>query len=264
MTLKYRGLKHNPRFGLRALAPLAFLTILGGVSITPAMAQTVVAPAPQPEIVVQGTGEVTVTPDMARLSFSVQTEDKDSAQAVQANANRMEAVLKAIRAAGIPDKDIRTVGFNLSALNDYKDGKSTFRGYQATNTVRVTVRRLADTGKVIDAATKAGANGSGGIELALNEADAKKAAEDALAKAVADAERKALVIARAANIAFISVHSITDNGGDDGGPRPMMLARANMASDAATPIQAGEQKITANVTVKYGFGAQREIATKAQ
>lgn len=226
--------------------------------VAPTRAQDGTKEVVTPSIIVSGTGEVKVKPDIARIELGVQTQDKDSAKAVQQNANIADAVIKAVRAAGVAEADVQTTNYSIQPLYDYSQTptgqKQTFRGYQVMNTVRVTVRKLADTGKVIDGATKAGANWGGGISLDLNDADKRKAEDEALAKAVADAKRKADIIAKAAGVGGpLRLLTVSDSGGGGGPIMPMGRAVMFAKADAATPIVAGEQSITASVSVRYGF-----------
>jgi hypothetical protein len=229
-------------------------------SVAPVWAQGTPREAITPSIMVSGTGEIKVKPDIARIDLGVQTQDKDSAKAVQQNASIADAVIKAVRAAGVAESDIQTTNYSIQPLYDFlqpkpgeSQGQQVFRGYQVMNTVRVTVRKLAITGNVIDAATKAGANWSGGISLDLNDADKQKAEDAALAKAVADASRKAEIIAKAAGVSSLRLITISEGGGGSN-PVPMM-GRAEFAmAKAPTPIVAGEQTISASVSVRYSFG----------
>jgi uncharacterized protein YggE len=205
-------------------------------------------------IVVQGTGEVKVKPDIARLELGVQTENADSTKAAQENAARTDAVIKAIRAAGVAENDIQTSGYSIYPQSN-PDGKSTkIFTYQVQNTVRVTVRKIGDAGRVIDAATKAGANFAvNNISFDLNDADKQKALDDALARAVTDARRKAITLARAAGLDNITLVSIEEGGVGPIHP-PYPMARMEMAkADVSTPISPGEQTLTASVTLRYAF-----------
>jgi uncharacterized protein YggE len=205
-------------------------------------------------LVVQGAGEVRVKPDIARLDLGVQTQNADSTKAAQENAARTDAVVKAIRATGVAESDIQTSGYSIFPQYENQPGKNpTITGYQVSNTVRVTVRKIGDTGKAIDAATKAGANFGGGISFDVNDADKQKALDEALAKAVADARRKATTLAKAAGVSDITLVSIEEGSGSPIRP-PYPVARMEMAkADVETPISPGEQSLTASVTLRYAF-----------
>ncbi len=214
-------------------------------------------------IVVSGTGAVQVKPDIARISLGVQNQGKEASGVAQENARKTDALIKAVKAAGVADKDIRTGDYSITPQYDYASASGIrpngqpasdnlkINGYQASNLVSITVRKIADSGKVIDAAIKAGGNVANGISFDV--ADSAASQDAALQKAVADAIRKAKAIAKAtgaANLFLIGVQ--------EGGYRPVQplfqAATMSRAGDAAfTPVQPGEQSVTATVSVRFRF-----------
>jgi len=85
-------------------------------------------------------GETKVAPDMATITLGVMTEGKTAAEAMQANATRMSAVMASLRKAGIADKDIQTSNLNLSPQYKYQENQPPLLvGYQASNNVTITV-----------------------------------------------------------------------------------------------------------------------------
>lgn len=218
-------------------------------------------------IVVQGTGEVRVKPDVANIQLGVQTSGRDSTAAAQENARKTEQVIAAVRAAGVAEKDIQTANYSIYPQYDNRPprplpgGQETPQtpqiiGYQVNNSVNVTVRRIGDVGKVIDAGIKAGANVAGGISFSLD--DPTSAKEEAMKKAVADAMRKAKVIADAAGVGSTRLVAITE--GSVNYPRPMYdmaMTRGAMAAEASTPVSPGEQTITVTVTARYSMSGQQ-------
>lgn len=253
-----RNRDHKAIVSVRVLA--AGFGLLGTLvtAIAPVYAQSTTATAIATNgITVSGVGEVKMTPDIARLDLGVQTQDVDPGKASAENARLIDAVLKSVRGFGIADKDIRTTGYNLNPMYDYSQRPGENRppritGYQVTNSVQVVVRKMTDAGRVIDAAVKAGANNAGGISFDVNDDDKQKAQDEALARAVADAERKAKVIARASKAGRIDLVSVVENGGEPPIVRPMFRTAAAMAAPT-TPIAPGEQTISTSVTVRYVF-----------
>jgi uncharacterized protein len=203
--------------------------------------------AKPPSITVLGTGESQSRPDVANVSVGVVSDGKNAQEASSINANQTEQVVSALRKAGIADKDIQTSGYSVQPV--YKQGNPAegIQGYQVSNNVRATVRKLDSIGKVIDAAIKAGANNVHGVGFGLEK---REAAEDgALKEAVENARRKADVIARAAGLRITGVREISSAPQE---PRPMMMMEASFSRAAsATPISPGELTITAQVTVVY-------------
>lgn len=249
----------------QGIATAAVFLLLGGAAVGRACtAQEKETMGMASGITVQGIGEVMVKPDIARLQLGVQTQAKEAAQAASDNAERTSALIRAVRAAGVAEKDIQTSGYGISPQYDYSQQKPgappVLVNYQVNNTVRVIVRKIGDASKVLDAAIKAGANVAGGIAFDLDDPTAARA--EALRKAVSDAALKAKVIAAAANLGEIVLQSVTEGGGFSS-PRPMMemgAMRSMAVADAAqTPVAPGEQTIRATVTVRYRINASPPV-----
>lgn len=249
------------RTAMTARALVAGIALFGTLAATvPVRAQetAVVSAHALSGITVSGVGEVKVTPDIARLELGVQTQDIDPQKASADNARIIDAVLKAVRGFGIDEKDVRTSGYNLNPQYDYSQRPGENRppritGYQVSNSVHVTIRKIADTGRLIDAAVKAGATLANGISFDVNDDDKRKAQDEALSRAVADAERKAKVIARASKAGRIDLLSVVESGGEPPIVRPMFRAAPMAMAAPTTPVAPGEQTISASVTVRYGI-----------
>ena len=129
-------------------------------------------------IVVGGTGRVAVEPDVAdlQLGVSIARPTVDAARAEAATT--MNAILAAIRIAGVADRDIRTTLVSVQPRYDYRDGRAPIlTGYDLSNQVRVTVRDLAGLGRVIDGSLQAGATSMDSLSFRLDDpTDAERAA----------------------------------------------------------------------------------------
>jgi uncharacterized protein len=204
------------------------------------------APARAAERLVTVTGEATVAvaPDAAVIRIGVNSQDKTAREASEANAKQMTAVLAAIKATGIADRDIQTSRLSLQPQYDpNKNGTARLTGFQASNQVTVKIRDIDKLPALLDRAIAAGANEMSGIEFVITEQS--KLLDRARDDAIADARRKAELYAQAAGSKLGSVVSITEEG-SAAPPRPMQAMRAG-----AVPIAPGEQTLRAMVTVSY-------------
>jgi uncharacterized protein YggE len=247
----------------RALS-LSFV-FAGAVACAPAMAQqpapgpssamTMTHMAPVPTVVTSGQGETKITPDRARLEVSVQTRAATAAEAGAQNARKQQSVLDALRKVGFTSEQLSTVNYNLFPEMQYdRNGQSPrVIAYNATNTVRVEIRDVGMIGKAIDASLEAGANMIS--SLAFYSSNTDSARRSALASAVARARSDADAIAAAAGGSIGALMEISTN---DFAP-PVIYNRANMAGDMAqkmspaTPIEPGEQTVTAVVNTRWTF-----------
>jgi uncharacterized protein YggE len=209
-------------------------------------------PRPTPTVLAQGEGAVDVVPDAARVVIGVQVASSGLATARDEAASRAETAIAAVKAVDIPAQDIQTSGYRVHPLRDVDpDGHPTAtRGYQVRNAVTVTVRDLDALPAVLDAATAAGANEVHGPEFFLQHPEA--ATDEARRRAMASARRHAELLAAAEGAKLGRVRSIVDRGTHDG-VAPRMAYRAMAIADSApsTPIEAGVERITANVEVVW-------------
>ena len=248
---------------LRALS-LSSVVIAGAVACAPAMAQqpapgpapmSMAHMAPTPAIVTNGQGETKITPDRARLEVSVQTRAATAAEAGAQNAKKQQSVLDALRKLGFTSEQLSTVNYNLYPEMQYdKNGQSPrVVAYNATNTVRVDIRDVGMIGKAIDASLEAGANMISSLSFYSSNSDAAR--RSALTSAVARARSDAEAIATAAGGTLGALMEISTN---DFAP-PVIYNRAQMVGDMSakmattTPIEPGEQTVTAIVMARWAF-----------
>ncbi|HXI16896.1 MAG TPA: SIMPL domain-containing protein [Chloroflexota bacterium] len=206
---------------------------------------------------VSGEGEASTAPDVAFINLAVQAEASTAREAIDKNSASMAAVIDALRRIGIPDRSLRTSGLSLNAVRGRQRPEDTqpppITGYQATNSLNVTVEPVTKAGETLDVAVSAGANIAGGIRFAVNDnADLQNRALDG---AVKSARVRADTIAAAAGLRVTGVRSISEDGGQG-----MPVARAELQSADARggavvpPVQPGELTLRARVRVIYTFG----------
>jgi hypothetical protein len=237
-----------------AVAALGMLLAAGASSAS--AQQVMMMPGGGRGIEVSGMGEVEVAPDEAYLNFAVETSAPTSQEASQQNAERMERVIAALVAAGIPRDEIETRNFSVYPEYVANDRGETprVRGYRVTNQVALETMRLDAVGTLIDAALAAGANRVEGINFGLSNPQAAEA--EALREAVQRARASAETIAQALGV---SLGQLLRASTSTEPVRPMpMMARMDMAESAAqgfaTPIQPGEQTVHATVVLVFGIG----------
>jgi uncharacterized protein YggE len=146
----------------------------------------------------------------------------------------------------VAKSDIQTQDVSVSA--NYSD-ENRIDGYSASNSVLVKIRDLSSAGKVLDAASNAGANQVYGPSLSRSDQDGLQA--KALRDAVSDARKKAEALADAAGVGLGRVTAISE--GFSGGPQPYYAAEMRLAKSDA-PIEPGTQDVQANVTVTFAIG----------
>ena len=232
----------------RMAASATLLAILAGSAF--GASSEVANHPPFPMITVTGEGAAALTPDLALVTAGVTSEARTARDAAEDNARASAAVLAAAKSAHIAVSDLRTGRFSIQPVYaPQSDGAPPrISGYRASNSVVVKLRDVARIGAVIDALIAAGATNIAGPEFTV--ADASTLLDQARAAAMADARRKAELLARAAGATLGRPVSIRE--GDDDPVHPFASLRAASASaPAGTPILAGEQDRRVRVTVSY-------------
>lgn len=204
-------------------------------------------------ITVTGNATLTLAADMAQLQIGAEIRGA-TVEKAQEECNRIIAeVVKSIKANGIADKDIMTSYFNINTWNDFDkldaNGQATVT-YSVSSMLDITVRDLSVIGKLIDDATKAGANSSYGMTFLSSQSS--DAYLKALGRAVEDAKSKADVLAAAAGLMVGDIRSIDASGYDYAyGITDNMDARSAVAEGMT--IISGDVSVTASVKIVYGI-----------
>jgi uncharacterized protein YggE len=238
---------------MRLLATAAVIT-LSSIAVAPAFAQTMpVAPTVIPDgtlLDVTATGKTTRVPDLATIRAGVVTQAATAAAALSDNANRMSAVLSALKRAGIQPRDIATANVSLQPQYRYEDNKPpVITGYQATNNVSIRFRDIAKSGAILDALVAQGANQIDGPNLSLDQPDA--ALDEARVDAVKRAQARAQLYAKAAGLSVSRILTIAEGGEIAGPPPPMPVYRMAAAKAADTQVMPGESDVTVTITVRF-------------
>jgi uncharacterized protein YggE len=202
-------------------------------------------------ITVTGTGRTSVRPDIADLRLGVSVTEPSVEAARAASSKALNAVLGRLRALGVEDRDLQTSVVSVSPQYDYsrEGAPPRLAGYTFTNVVAAVVRDVERVGDAIDAALTAGATNVD--RIAFRVADPSAAEREAREGAVADARVRAEAYAAAAGLTIAGVAAIAEAGAPVPYPIAGVERMAFAAKDAGTPIEAGENEVTATVSVTY-------------
>jgi uncharacterized protein YggE len=201
---------------------------------------------------VNGTSQVTMTPDIAYASIGVHTEAEDAQSAVEQNNQQSQAVIDALVAAGVDPKDIQTTNFSIYPQDKYSPtGELQGKYYAVDNTVYVKVRDLESLGSLMDSAVAAGANTIYGISFDVENKEA--AMEQGRTEAIDNAYQQALQLAEAAGVTLGEVYTISSYSS---APVPMAyydMKAIGGAGEAMSsiPISTGQMILTVDVNVVY-------------
>jgi hypothetical protein len=202
---------------------------------------------------VSGAGEVAVVPDIAYINIGVHSEAEDVTSALEANNTQAAELTEALKAEGIEEKDIQTANFNVYPQTRYDNmGQPVGTSYVVDNTVYVTVRDLANLGKMLDTAISAGANNIYGISFDI--ADKETVLAQARELAIKDAEAKAQSVAEVAGVTLGQILSI-----DVSTPtytQPYFgygMGGGTSRVETSVPVSAGQIVVSYTATLNYAI-----------
>ena len=196
-----------------------------------------------------GKGTVSVKPDTAEVVIGVVTENVQLEIAQEENAKITQQVINSIMEVGVLHRNIQTQSYNIRPNYDYINGKQVFRGYEVSNNLRVFITNIESVGKIIDTAVKNGANTVSGISFIVSEQT--KYYYEALRLATTDAQNKAIAIANKLNVT-LNIIPTQINEQDKGDITPLGAMTFKSVS-GTTPIEAGENKINADIEVVFMY-----------
>ena len=209
-----------------------------------------------PHIITSARGEARARPDRATVMIGVQTRAATAAQAASENAEKQEAVLAALRRLGLTNDQLSTVEYNVYPQMRYnREGEEpTISGYIVQNSIRADVTRIEQIGAVLDAALGAGANSINSLTFHASNIEAVR--RQAIARAMENARADAEVLAMAAGG---TLGRLVEASTVEIAIPVMRQSLARMEAQAAppTPIQPGEQEVSASVTATWEFVPRR-------
>lgn len=220
-----------------------------------------------------GEGKVFAVPDVATVSFSIVTEAKTSKDAQDLNSEKSKKVVDFLKSQKIDEKDIKTSGYNVYPQYSYPrpvplgvevqsypvppdspqyyDSNPKISGYQVSQSFEVKIRDLDKVSSVLDGLVTAGANQVNQLGFRID--DEEKLKDEARAKAIADAKKKASMLQSQIGIRLGKIVNYSEGGG--GYPiyykTEAMDAGGRGGGGPLPEIPAGENEITVNVTITY-------------
>jgi len=210
-------------------------------------------------LAIGGDGIVSRSPDVAHVSLTIVTDDRDAARSTGKNTTILDAFGAKAAALGIAGDVIRTTYFNVNFVPyPAKDlpplQRQAHYGFVTTRALDVTVDRIENAGKVVDLATSAGVTSVDGVSFDLK--DRKGAYQQALVAALKDAQGSAEALAAGGNLRLVRIARIAVNSSE---PGPIAFGQfrgyaAPMAAATPPPTSIapnGPIDVTAHVEVTY-------------
>ncbi|MBI5930887.1 MAG: SIMPL domain-containing protein [Chloroflexi bacterium] len=243
---------------VRAALALTFVVTLVAGGLLAKQSKVEAGPARQNStprtITVTGQGTAYSAPDIAYMSVGVDNSNADVVTAVNDTNAKIQAVIDALKAAGVAPEDIRTEYYNIyqesNVYGPVAEGTTPpAPTYHVTNVINVTVRDVAQIGNLLATAVTAGANIVNNISFDISE----RAALETTARtdAFADATARATEIAGLLGGTLGEVVSVQEG---DAGYYPMAASERAMGGGAGNvPIAGGTLSVNISLTVTFAI-----------
>ncbi|KKW30411.1 MAG: hypothetical protein UY72_C0013G0021 [Candidatus Uhrbacteria bacterium GW2011_GWD2_52_7] len=203
-----------------------------------------------PTINVSATGKASAVPDIATVDLGVTVTSTTANSAQDQNTEKMNALVDAMKGLGIEEADLQTSSYSVNPQYNYNVSPAVVTGYEASQTLTVTIRDNTKIGTVIETAGNNGATDVGSLYYEFEDDSAVLA--EARDEAIADARNQAEVIAEAMGANLGSIVSYSEYSG--GGDYYRSFASAELADGATAPnIQVGEDEVELNVSMTYAI-----------
>ena len=200
-------------------------------------------PAEASTIDTSGSAEASVMPDKAYIFLGAETQSDTAADSQSENAGIIDAIKASLSEMNVK---IETSSYYVTAVYSYKEDTPKVIGYSTTHILKITTTDVETAGKVIDAASKGGANAVSNIQFDLSDEKEKAARQNLLSNAVDDARQKADIIAKAAGVSIKKPMHISESWN-----MPYPLYEKAMAAGAETSISPQELQLSVSISVSW-------------
>jgi hypothetical protein len=238
----------------KMLLPAAALLLAPAV----ASAQSIAIMGPQPPTLsVSGDGLIQRSPDIARVTVQIVTNDDDATVSAGKNTTIYNALKAKLAPLNLAADALTTTYFNVNFIPHPPKGLPPEQlqpryGYVTTRSVTIAVAPIENAGKVVDAATAAGVTETGNVSFDLK--DRKAAFREALTAAMEDAKRNAAALAAGGGFTLVKFRSISANSTNIQPYEAPVAMRAMAVAAPQPPTELGSGgpiSITAHVSVTY-------------
>ena len=203
-------------------------------------------------ITVSGGGQVNLAADMAYVTLGISISDSDVSTVMQQANTSIDSICAALVESGLPKDCISTDYLYISPQYDYSgDNSNEIIGYNVNSGLKLTIDDVDAVGSYIDVAFAAGANSFDSITFAVK--DNSEARDEALRLAVADAEKKANVLAEAAGMKLGDIVSIEENNSDSYYNTEGFAAKDIADAGAGTSVYPSKVNVLVQVQVCYAL-----------
>jgi len=222
----------------------AVFTLINRPVIFTSPSATVVSSTITPAILTSGDATVSKKADLAIVSAGIESQQSTAAAAQSDLASRAAKLIARIKALGVPDQDLSTLGYWVGPV--YNPNGQPITAYHAGEQLLAKWHNVDTVGKALDAVVQEG--GATNVSVSFTLADPKVAEAEARTLAIGDAKAKASAMASAAGVRLGQVIQVSDLSTQSRYPQPYSMGAAQ-----AAPTQVPVGTLDVQVTVEVDF-----------
>lgn len=205
----------------------------------------------QTGVTVTGVGSVRVPTTEAAVRLRIASRQPQPGAALREAGAVVTKAFEALRAAGIPDADVRTEAVTVAANRVWSGDAEHIEGYDAQQTVRVHIADLLLLDRVLGELVDACGAALQIDDVSLSGEATESALAEARQEAVEQAHAKAIDYARLTGRVLGRAESVLELGGMLRPPPPR--GRMMAAAAAPMPVAQGEDTSTVSVQIHWRF-----------
>jgi uncharacterized protein len=212
-------------------------------------------------ITVTGEGEITAKPDIATVDITVRESGATVPEAQKAVEAKVNAAVAALGKFGVSSKDQKTLSYTVNPKYETQtiycitvpcpQGNQKIAGYEAAETVEITVHKIDQAGEIIGALGALNITEISGPSFTVEDMDAAQA--QAKEKAIAQAREKAKATASSLGVELGEITQYNENGGGYPMYYKAMSVDASGASAPQVTLPQGDSVIKEQVTITYSL-----------
>lgn len=209
-----------------------------------------------PHIEVLGEGEVMVVPDIVDLELAVVQTGTDLAAAKQVVDENAATAIQQARDLGVEPGDINATRLMIVPEYQWDGQQRVFQGYRVSQDIHLRLRDTDRYAELLSLLVSAGITELTNTRLDTSRREALE--DEALARAAADARRKAERIAAEMGTRVDQVYSVSELG-MGAGPRPPAAPRMEamaMAANSQSVFEPGTLGISRSLRVVFRLVVQ--------
>jgi uncharacterized protein len=241
---------------------LTLVTLLGVIFLGSASyylfkkSQWVGMPETRDTFNVSGHGEIIGIPDVAIVTIGLETTKPRVQDAQKENTEKMNAFLKKAEVLGVAERDRKTTQYTVYPKYEYRtegmESKSELVGYTVMNNAELKIRDFDKIPAILSLVGEFGLNQVGG--LAFDFDDPAELRQQALEKALTDAQKKAQRIADITGIHKGNLTSFSEKSEPSFSPEFMTVRADSMGAGGPSPepkVERGSQTIVIDIQASY-------------